>query len=49
VRARLDRAIEGALADRRIVGTVVVVAKGGGIVYSRAAGFADKEAVWMRG
>ena len=42
--ARLDLAIERALEDRRIVGTVVLVAKGGDIVYGRAAGFADREA-----
>jgi CubicO group peptidase (beta-lactamase class C family) len=44
LRARLDRAIERALQNRRIVGTVVLVAKGGDIVYGRAAGFADREA-----
>jgi CubicO group peptidase (beta-lactamase class C family) len=44
LRARLDRAIESALEDRRIVGTVVLVARGGDIVYGRAAGFADREA-----
>ncbi|BDE06013.1 hypothetical protein WPS_12890 [Vulcanimicrobium alpinum] len=42
--ARLDAAIDRALAERRIVGTVVVVAQGGAIVYERAAGFADREA-----
>jgi hypothetical protein len=36
LRARLDRAIEGALEDRRVVGTVVLVAKGGDLVYRRA-------------
>jgi CubicO group peptidase (beta-lactamase class C family) len=41
---RLDQAIERALADQRIVGTVVLVAKGGDIVYGSAAGFADREA-----
>ncbi|WP_224363323.1 serine hydrolase domain-containing protein [Hyalangium versicolor] len=40
---RLDRAIDQALADRRIVGTVVVVAQDGKIVYERAAGLADRE------
>ena len=40
LRARLDLAIEHALEDRRIVGTVVLVAKGGDIVYGRAVGFA---------
>jgi CubicO group peptidase (beta-lactamase class C family) len=44
LRARLDRTIEQALEDRRVVGTVVLVAKGGDIVYGRAAGFADREA-----
>jgi CubicO group peptidase (beta-lactamase class C family) len=44
LRARLDRTIERALEDRRIVGTVVLVAKSGDIVYGRAAGFADREA-----
>ena len=44
LKARLDRAIELALEDRRIVGTVVLVAKRGDIVYGRAAGFADREA-----
>ena len=42
--ARLDRAIDRALEDRRIVGTVVLVARRGDIVYRRAAGFADREA-----
>ena len=42
--ARLDRAIETALEERSIVGTVVLVAKGGDVVYGRAAGFADREA-----
>jgi CubicO group peptidase (beta-lactamase class C family) len=44
LRARLDRAIESALEDRRIVGTVVLVAERGETVYGRAAGFADREA-----
>jgi CubicO group peptidase (beta-lactamase class C family) len=44
LRIRLDRAIERALDDRRIVGAVVLVAQGGDIVYGRAAGFADREA-----
>jgi len=43
LRARLDRAIDSAIDDRRIVGTVVVVAERGDLVYSRAAGFADRE------
>jgi len=36
---RLDRAIDNALADNRLVGTVVIVARGGKIAYRRAAGF----------
>ena len=42
--ARLDRAIATALDERRIVGTVVLVAKNGDVIYRRAAGFADREA-----
>ncbi|MES2940703.1 MAG: serine hydrolase domain-containing protein [Pseudomonadota bacterium] len=41
---RLDRAIGRALEDRRIVGTVVLVARQGEVVYRRAAGWADREA-----
>jgi CubicO group peptidase (beta-lactamase class C family) len=44
LRARVDRAIDRALEDRRIVGTVVLVAERGDVVYRRAAGFADREA-----
>lgn len=40
----LDRAIDRALAERRIVGTVVLVAHRGRLVYRRAAGMADREA-----
>ena len=42
--ARVDRVIDRALEVRRIVGTVVLVAARGDIVYRRAAGFADREA-----
>ncbi|RJS22637.1 serine hydrolase [Corallococcus sp. H22C18031201] len=42
--SRLDRAIDRALAEHRIVGTVVLVAKDGKVVYHRAAGDADREA-----
>lgn len=42
--ARLDPVIERALAEKRIVGAVVLVAKDGRIVYRRAAGLADREA-----
>jgi CubicO group peptidase (beta-lactamase class C family) len=42
--ARLDRVIETAVAEQRIVGTVVLVARNGDVVYHRAAGYADREA-----
>lgn len=42
--ARLDAAIDHALASQRIVGTVVVVLHDGNVVYRRAAGLADREA-----
>ncbi|AOY01740.1 serine hydrolase [Jeongeupia sp. USM3] len=41
--ARLDAVIDGAIDDKRIVGTVVLVARGGETLYRRAAGFADRE------
>jgi CubicO group peptidase (beta-lactamase class C family) len=40
----IDRAIDQAVADRRIVGAVVLVAQDGKTVYRRAAGLADREA-----
>lgn len=40
---RLDKAIEHAITERRIVGTVVIAAKGEQIIYQRAAGMADRE------
>ena len=40
----LDAAIDRALAEKRIVGTVVIMAEDGRITYHRAAGFADREA-----
>jgi CubicO group peptidase (beta-lactamase class C family) len=43
LRARLDSAIDRAIEQRRIVGTVVLVAHHGELVYSRAAGLADRE------
>ena len=43
VAARLDAAIESALAERRIVGGVVLVARNGELAYRRAAGLADRE------
>jgi CubicO group peptidase (beta-lactamase class C family) len=45
----IDAAIDRALADKRIVGAVVLMAQDGAIVYRRAAGLADRErAVAMR-
>ncbi|EPX60409.1 Beta-lactamase class C protein [Cystobacter fuscus DSM 2262] len=41
---RLDAVIDGALADKRLVGTVVLVARDGQVIYHRAAGQADREA-----
>jgi CubicO group peptidase (beta-lactamase class C family) len=41
---RLDQAIDGAIAEQRIVGAVVLVARDGRLVYHRAAGLADREA-----
>jgi CubicO group peptidase (beta-lactamase class C family) len=46
---RLDAAIDQAIAQERIVGAVVLVARNGELVYRRAAGYADREAgVMMR-
>ncbi|NLR95617.1 beta-lactamase family protein [Rhizobium sp. P38BS-XIX] len=39
----VDAAIEAALTDKRLVGTVVLIAKDGKLVYQRAAGLADRE------
>lgn len=39
----VDEAIDRALSEKRIVGTVVQVALRGELIYSRAAGFADRE------
>ncbi|WNG44537.1 beta-lactamase family protein [Archangium minus] len=44
VSARLDAVIDQALADKRVVGTVVLVARDGQVIYHRAAGEADREA-----
>ena len=41
---RLDAVIDRALAENRIVGTVVIVLKDGEEIYRRAAGMADREA-----
>ncbi|SOE94932.1 CubicO group peptidase, beta-lactamase class C family [Burkholderia sp. D7] len=40
---RLDAVVDGALAQQRLVGAVVLVAHDGVPVYRRAAGFADRE------
>lgn len=42
--APIDAAIDRALAERRLVGTVVLVARDGRTVHRRAAGLADREA-----
>jgi CubicO group peptidase (beta-lactamase class C family) len=42
--ARLDPVIDRAIAEHRLVGTVVLVARDGKVVYHRAAGLADREA-----
>jgi CubicO group peptidase (beta-lactamase class C family) len=39
----IDSAIDRALGEQRIVGAVVLIARGGEIVYRRAAGLADRE------
>jgi len=41
--AHLDPVIDRALAEQRIVGTVVLASYDGELVYRRAAGFADRE------
>ncbi len=41
---RLDAIIDGAVEKATVVGTVVLVARDGRLVYHRAAGFADREA-----
>ncbi len=40
---RLDAVIDREIAEQRIVGAVVLVAREGRLVYHRAAGFADRE------
>ncbi|MGG6897716.1 serine hydrolase domain-containing protein [Rhizobium sp. BR 315] len=39
----VDAAIDSALADKRLVGAVVLVARDGELAYARAAGLADRE------
>ncbi len=43
IESRLDAVIDGALAERRVVGAVVLVARNGEPAYRRAAGLADRE------
>ena len=40
---RIDAVIDRAIADEHVVGAVVMVARGGEVVYRRAAGLADRE------
>jgi CubicO group peptidase (beta-lactamase class C family) len=42
--ARVDAVVDAALAEKRLVGGVVLVAQDGETVYARAAGMADREA-----
>lgn len=42
--AQLDKVVDAAVAEQRLVGTVVLVARDGKVVYHRAAGLADREA-----
>lgn len=39
----LDEVIDSAIRDRRLVGAVTLMADGGKVIYSRAAGLADRE------
>ncbi len=43
-KSKLDQVIDTAIAEKRIVGAVVLVAKDGKLIYQRAAGHADREA-----
>lgn len=40
---RVDAVVDSAIADNRLVGTVVLVLRDGQLVYHRAAGLADRE------
>lgn len=42
--ARIERVVAQAIAERRLVGTVVLVSRGGKLVHHQAAGLADREA-----
>ena len=43
VEKRVNAAIDKAIGEKRIVGTVVMIARGDELVFSRAAGLADRE------
>lgn len=43
ITAKMDAAIDRALRERRIVGTVTMLSEHGNVAYRRAAGFADRE------
>ena len=42
--ARVDAAVDKAIAEKRLVGAVVMIARDGALAYRRAAGLADREA-----
>lgn len=44
LQARIDGVLDRAIAEQRLVGVVVLVARDGKLVYRRAAGLADREA-----
>ena len=44
LKSRVDTVIDQALGEKRLVGGVVLVAKGGETAYARAFGYADREA-----
>jgi CubicO group peptidase (beta-lactamase class C family) len=44
IASHMDAILDGAIARARIVGTVMLVARRGTVVYQRAAGMADREA-----
>jgi hypothetical protein len=46
---QIDSVIEAALTEHRIVGTVVLIARDGEVVYENAAGFADRESGGAQG
>lgn len=44
LKARIDGVLDRAIAEQRLVGVVVLIARDGKVVYHRAAGLADREA-----